>query len=204
MRSILVACLVALGGCRQAAVADRAPSPLPAATSTTSIVAVRMDSVAVQYVPDDRSFVARSPQGAVQWRMQLPKGDELVGVPCVAPDSTVYARGRKGLYALSPSGELSWHFDAPAFGSDPFLASPAALKNSGVVLVVDPWTVVALAPDGDRMWQHRLEKSRFLRSGPAIGPDGFVTLVTSESVLQLSGDGAVMWERLAEPVAPRP
>lgn len=161
-------------------------------------MAVRLDSVVLQYVPDERTFVARSPQGTVQWRMQLPKGDELVGVPCVAPDSTLYARGRKGLYALSPSGELSWHFGAPAFGSDAFLMSPAALKNSGVVFVADPWTVVALSPDGSKMWQHRLEKSRVLRSGPAIGPDGFVAFATSQSVLQLSGEGAVMWERLAE------
>lgn len=199
MRGSAVALLLGLSACRPS---TPAPAPLDAGPPA-SVLVTRLDSVAVQYLPPERRFVAWSPAGAVLWTVVLPDDDALLGRPCVAPDSTVYARGHKGLYALSPDGKVAWDYATQAFDGAEVVGSPAPMRNSGVVLAVAPHTVVALAPDGVEMWRHRLTKQRTLRSAPAVGPNGFISFATSDAVVQLGDDGLVVWDRPTPGPAPQ-
>ncbi|MCA3011426.1 MAG: PQQ-binding-like beta-propeller repeat protein [Myxococcaceae bacterium] len=186
----LAALALVVAACRPAG-----PAAGDGGAAGAAVVFTRLDSVSVHYEPQERRFTAWSPAGATVWTVTLPNDDVLVGVPCVAPDSSVYVRGRKALYALSPAGALAWDYAAAPLDEAPSLASPAALRNSGAVLATALNTVVALAPDGAEMWRHRLTKQRTLRSAPSVGPNGFVTFATSDGLTQIGEDGLTVWER---------
>lgn len=198
MRGSAVALLLGLSACRPSATA---PATLDAG-APAAVLLTRLDSVAVQYLPLERRFVAWSPGGTVLWTVVLPNEDALLGRPCVAPDSTIYARGHRGLYALSPDGKVAWDYATQPFEGAEEVGTPAPMRNSGVILAVAPHTVVALAPDGVEMWRHRLTKQRTLRSAPAVGPNGFISLATSDAVVQLGDDGLVAWDRPTPGQAP--
>lgn len=189
MRFTLPLCLaVTLCACREPA------PPTPDGGVQASMLVSRLDSVIVHYAAAENRLVAWSPAGAVLWSTPLPAGEQLVTRPCVAPDSTVYLRGSRGVYALSVDGKLSWDYAIPPFEGMRELGAPAPLRNSGVVVAVAPNTLVALAPDGVEIWRHRLNRNRTLRSAPVVGPSGYITLATSESILQLGDDGLVIWD----------
>jgi outer membrane protein assembly factor BamB len=189
MRTLLIRCLAwTLCAC-----AEPAPSS-PDGGFQASLLVSRYDSVIVQYAPGDNRLLAWSPAGKVLWSTPLPAGEQVVSRPCVAPDSTVYLRGTKGVYALTVDGKLAWDYAIAPFEGMRELGAPAPMRNSGVALAVAPNTVVALAPDGVEMWRHRLSRNRTLRSAPIVGPSGYITLATSDSLLQLGDDGLVVWD----------
>lgn len=189
MGRLLTRCLaLSLSAC-----AGSAPSPPDGGFQASQLIS-RFDSVIVQYAPEESRLLAWSPAGKVLWSTPLPPGEQFVARPCVAPDSTVYLRGTRAVYALTVEGRLAWDYAIPAFEGMRDLGAPAPMRNSGVVVAVAPNTVAALAPDGVEIWRHRLTRNRTLRSAPIVGPSGYITLATSDSLLQLGDDGLVVWD----------
>jgi outer membrane protein assembly factor BamB len=174
-------------------VACRAPVG-PADAGLPVVVVSRLDSVALTWTPEDKTLRAWSPKGAALWAFTLPDGDSLVAAPCVAPDSSVYARGRDTLYAVSATGTLVWSRKVVNEQPAPLSTqAPAALTNSGVVYASDPRTLVALTPDGVEMWRHVIGVNDVLRSSPVTAPNGLITVVTTSAVLQVASDGLLQW-----------
>lgn len=82
---------------------DSTPSPI------RGVVALGDSTVAITMA--DNQLVGYSHAGQSRWTYTLPEGDRLIAVPVTAPNSQVYLRGGKGLYAVDPNGNLTWHSD---------------------------------------------------------------------------------------------
>ncbi|MFD9740400.1 PQQ-binding-like beta-propeller repeat protein [Umezawaea sp. NPDC059074] len=98
-------------------------------------------------------------EGVVRWRRSL-EGAVTPG-PVVGADGTVYASSNGGvLHALDPvTGADRWTYDSGATGGGDLSVSPLVLPG-GVVLFPTPGhEVVALSPDGARLWSVRLDGS---------------------------------------------
>jgi hypothetical protein len=97
--------------------------------------------------------------------------------PTVAPDGTIYW-GHRGLYALSPAGQVCWvRTDA---GGDTIGVGPdSTAYASGSVNVGTPEepfyrpTLKAVASDNTVLWDHPYDPGwGYPVAGPTVGPDG--------------------------------
>ncbi|MGQ9697295.1 MAG: outer membrane protein assembly factor BamB family protein [Armatimonadota bacterium] len=142
----------------------------------------------------DRSLVAVSPLGEVQWSLADTGGGSgwVRSSPAIGPDGTVYVAERAGaLAAVSPDGRVRWRVWLSAAAEAGGYSSPAVAED-GTVYAVGTDTLFALSPDGKELW--RRELGGFTASSPAVGPDGTVYVGCDDGAVYAIGpDGAVRW-----------
>ncbi len=180
-------------------VAAAAHGAAPAGEQPLSIVA-RPDSVLVIYDPTTHRLAAWSPKAVEVWRLALPPGEKVIGLPVAAADSTVYLRVTNEVLAVSADGKLVWQTTMPPAVGDPSIYSPAALTNSGVVLAKTAVQLVAYDPRGVEMWQFNLPLNEELRTSPLVADNGAICVATAGGLAAVSPAGVLNWYRQRTPV----
>ena len=139
----------------------------------------------------DGNLYSVRPSGSVRWGFQTPHN--VVGVPVVAPDGTIYF-GSDKLYALNPDGSKRWDYtipEPPTGGYVPYVNTPT-LGADGVIYIVTG-TVNALysvTPDGSLRW----EAAGNHQAPGAIGADGTLYLgLAYGSFSAVDMDGVTRW-----------
>jgi outer membrane protein assembly factor BamB len=131
----------------------------------------------------------------------------LESTPAIADDGTIYIgsfseEGRgAGLYAISSSGKIKWHFTTP---SKEVMSTPSIGKD-GTIYVggYDDNTFYALNPDGTEKWSFKTGGAT-IGSSPAIGADGTIYVGVSSFARGKPGfyafnpDGTVKWGSLPD------
>ena len=168
----------------------------PLQSSVEHGVIVLPNSVVIRARADELSGVG--PDGKVKWSLKLEGGEQVLGIPSAAPNSTSYVRTTSSLRALSPEGEWLWKVPLPAHvakgGS--FAYSPAAMTDSAAVVLVEGQTYRAYTPAGEARWDISVDANEMPRSPPQVAPDGQVYLLTDQSLYAVLPTGKLRW-RLA-------
>jgi outer membrane protein assembly factor BamB len=139
------------------------------------------------------------PAGTTLWAAT--PGGNIVSSPALSPDGTVYVTTSDGqdgtassLQAYGADGSFRWKFPygAPLWGSP--LVAPGGVIYLGTMYPSN--SLVALAPDGTKLWETPVGNS--LQSRLALGADGTIYAAPSaRGLVALAPDGTVRWSFLA-------
>jgi hypothetical protein len=132
------------------------------------------------YVQTEASalLLALSPDGVEKWRSDIAPNQQVT----LGADGTIYVGAgasswtyHSGLYALSTSGEIKWHYDLPGAGSQwDVVSTTAIVGNDGTIYFGSlahgsPSTVYAVNKDGSTKWYHEVDDTV---SGLTLGTNG--------------------------------
>lgn len=121
------------------------------------------------------ALYALDASGTPQW--ETPLEGRPVGSPALAADGTLYVAEKEGVSAVSPQGELQWHFTPDE--EDPAMDGPI-VGPDGTIYYKSLGGLVALTPNGERRWQAPITR----------------TMTAKIPHLSASGD-VVYWENFA-------
>jgi outer membrane protein assembly factor BamB len=138
--------------------------------------------------------------GNLQWSLLLPEGDQVAAAPVAALSSVTFVRGRKAIYAISPTGQLLWQ--ASHLGGEDQVQGMVALNDSTVALTEEDRTVVALTPEGLRRWTYTLPEGERLITPPAVSPNSLLLLRTATTLHGVDSEGNLAWTAEIAPSQP--
>ena len=123
------------------------------------------------------------PDGSIKWRDDHPSGL----VPAIGSDSTIYT-GSDHLYAYRPDGSIRLRF--------PYLiTSPAAIGPNGTLYFGYSSAILAIQPDGSKLWEDTTGNNHYVYSAPALCSDGTVYFGSDDGLLRaVDRDGVPLWE----------
>lgn len=128
-----------------------------------------IDAAGTLYVAaKDGKVYALDGAGAVQWETTV--GARPVGNPALAADGTLYVADKLGLNALSPGGDVLWHF-APDDGKTP--TGGPVVGPDGTVYLKSLSGLLAVTADGGLKWQTTFTETHSAMV-PRLSPDGAV------------------------------
>ena len=158
----------------------------------------------IYFGSDADTFFAVNPNGEIKWTVTttLPpeKGEknadgkwDVDTSPAVADDGTIYFGCHYYLYALRPSGELKWQFQAGT-GRVKIFSSPAIDADGHIYFGTQGKRFFALDAGANPLWNIETEKDN--DSTPAVAEDGRVFFGSDDGKVRAVGakDGAVLWE----------
>jgi outer membrane protein assembly factor BamB len=102
------------------------------------------------YTETDDYIYAISPEGQLEWKLELERTAYDIQTPAVGSDGTIYVAVSGydgGLYAISPSGTILWEISSRRY-SDYFAASAPAIAEDGT-LYISGGTIQAIDTDSD-------------------------------------------------------
>jgi ABC-type dipeptide/oligopeptide/nickel transport system permease subunit len=139
------------------------------------------------YVPsDDGILYAIDLDGQIQWQVELPAGG--VGTPALGPEGEIYVSDdQAGLSAVSPKGELLWHFQSEAGNKS--VAGPVTSLDGTIFYTLTPSSkgfVQAVSPDGEGLWATQAKTPSFFES-PQISADGRYVFLKNDIFDALTG-----------------
>ena len=178
------------------------PKPEPATTTETPEVSeirgatIPLPSSSLIAV-FGKGVTALSPSGILSWSYTLPGNDGLTTKPVVAPNSYVYLRGARTVYALGPEGRQLWAAEIEA-GKGKY-RSLIVLTDSSVAAVISDSDVVCLNTIGTVRWTHQLPGGATLVGEPTSAPNGFLLLRTRDRIYALNSDGQLQWSTVLPP-----
>jgi large repetitive protein len=141
---------------------------------------------------DSRGAAVVTPRPREIWKVGT--GGE-PGSPVVGADGTAYVTSGANLLAVSPGGDITWRFAAPA----PLFGSPALARDGSIYVVSSSslngsgdTAVEAVSASGGSLWTHDLGPDD--PSSPVLAPDGTI-YVSGAGVLHalLPADGSEKW-----------
>lgn len=142
-----------------------------------------IDAAGTLYVAaKDGKVYALDGAGEVRWETTV--GARPVGNPALAADGTLYVADKLGLNALSPGGEVLWHF-APDDGKTP--TGGPVVGPDGTVYLKSLSGLLAVTADGDLKWQTTFTETHSAMV-PRLSPDG--EAVFWEDVALNTADGS--------------
>jgi len=136
---------------------------------------------------DANTFHAiRASDGEILWRIAT-DDDADSGAVLGAGDVIHFASGRH-LYAVSPSGEVRWRFEA----REKIYSTPAVDEDGTLYVGSQDDHVYAVAVDGRMRWSYRTHDD--VDSSPVIGDDGTIYCGSDDRrVYALTRDGELRW-----------
>lgn len=113
--------------------------------------------------------------------------------PAIGRDGTIYVGcDDYRLYAVQPDGSLKWTFSF----SGPVLVPPSIGPDS-TIYIATLGGIMALRPDGNLLWKHKMDVKPGYIFQPVIGPDGtvYVSSTSKDGTLTAlsAKDGTVKW-----------
>lgn len=102
------------------------------------------------YIDTDGYVYALSPDGELEWKLELNGSPYDFQTPAVGSDGTIYVAVTSydgGLYAISPSGNILWEITSRRY-TDYFYASAPAMASDGT-LYITGGTIQAIETDSD-------------------------------------------------------
>jgi outer membrane protein assembly factor BamB len=134
-----------------------------------------IDASGTIYVQDfGYNLFAFQPNGSVKWKLPntlFPHMVENVGqrCPAIGTDGTIYLPA-DGLYALSPSMEILWHFSGMTCKSSPVIG-----PDKTIYVVFGQDRVMAINPNGTKKWENRFTNAWEMSfASPAVDNQGIV------------------------------
>lgn len=164
---------------------------------------------------DDRLRAVDPVAGTIAWSRRLgsceppraagPEGVrcDVDGGPSLGPGGDLYA-GADGLYRVSNTGEIRWHYPAPGEGRGAHVVSTPLVTEELVVFGNYGRRVVALDHEGSVRWT--LELGADVDGSPALGRDGTIYVGADQGgVHAIAPDGTLRWRSsIRAPVRARP
>jgi peptide/nickel transport system permease protein len=133
-------------------------------------VAARQDNAGEGEEDTGGRLFALTQQGEEVWETPI---DEIpVGTPALAAGGTLYVAGKSGLNAVSPQGEVLWHFPAP--DDEPAVAGPI-VSPQGTIFYKSAGGLVAVTSDGELQWQATITRTMKAQP-PHLSADGELVL----------------------------
>jgi hypothetical protein len=200
--------LVLLGCQNQSAPAPEPSAKKEAAPRLTEISATTLALPSSSLIAvTGNGVTAFSPLGMLAWSFQLPAHDRLTAKPVAAPNSYLYLRGIKTVYALGPEGKQQWASDVEgALGqktesptSSMSFQSLVVLSDSSVVAISGDNAVTCLSTVGTARWTYKLPEGSKLSGEPASAPNGFLLLRAKERIYALNSEGQLQWSAVVPP-----
>lgn len=120
--------------------------------------------------------------------------------PALAPDGTVYLHSSEGfIYALAPDGGLKWTQQVNWFPYAPPTSGP-----DGTLYVGSIWSVFAISPLGQIVWQFDDANAQAVQIAPTSGPDGNLYGVFDPGspglgAYSLTHGGQYLWNNIGSP-----
>jgi outer membrane protein assembly factor BamB len=112
--------------------------------------------------------VCYSREGQPRWTFDLQDYAGPASSPLIANDGTIYIGNYfTGMYALRPDGSQKWAYPEVVSG-------PPAEGLDGSIYYPSNSRLIALSPDGVRLWAHATHQSYGFGSAPAVGDDGVI------------------------------
>lgn len=140
--------------------------------------------------PTPAAVVALNADGTEKWQFSLGPCLNVASSapsPVIASDGTIYVGATDGLWALTPSGSLKWHYQTSGYN----IGGPVIGPSGVIYFGHDDGNVYALKPDGSLRWTYGGAQSPF--PAPAfVEPDGTVYVLTGNfHVDELNSDGTL-------------
>ncbi len=168
------------------------------------------DDGTLYFGSDADRFFALTPQGEVKWifstEVPLKKGEKKLDSrwdvdtsPVIARDGTVYFGCHYFLYALRPSGEVKWRFQA-GVGRVKIFSSPALDAHGNIYFGTQGKRLFALKPNSEVLWNLTTEGDN--DSTPCIG-DKWIYFASDDGKVRALNpvNGEIGWEKdLGHPV----
>ncbi|MFH0774433.1 MAG: PQQ-binding-like beta-propeller repeat protein, partial [bacterium] len=112
----------------------------------------------------------------------------------IAQDGTIYFPGKTELYAINPTGSITWRYLIPE--SSKLCYSAPSIAPNGTIYIGDSYEACnlnAINPDGTGTWRSRL--NAFIFSSPAIDSEGNIYVGTFVGKFySLTPEGRLRWE----------
>jgi outer membrane protein assembly factor BamB len=144
-----------------------------------------------------KGVTAFSPSGVLAWTFKLPANDSLTAKPVAAPNSFLYLRGARTVYAVGPDGRQAWAADVEtALGAFPSLV---VLTDSSVVALSGDMSVTCLTTTGTVRWTYKLPDGSKVTGEPTSAPNGFLLLRAKERIYALNSEGQLQWSAVVPP-----
>ncbi len=163
---------------------------------------------------DDRLRAVDPTTGTLAWTRRLgecepprttgPEGVrcDVDGGPSLGPGGDLYV-GADGLYRLSNTGEIRWHYPPAEEGRAAHVATTPLVTDEGVVFGSYGRQVVALDHEGTLRWS--LPLSADVDGSPVVGRDGTIYVGSDEGGLHaVRPDGTLAWHTIRSQVRARP
>jgi outer membrane protein assembly factor BamB len=141
----------------------------------------------------------RAGDGRVKWTFEADTNN-LWFRPALAPDGTIYLHSSMGfVYALSPDGGLKWTQQVNWYPYAPPAAGP-----DGTLYVGSIWSVFAISPQGQILWQFDDRNAQAVQIVPTPGPDGHLYGVFDPGnpglgAYSLTTGGQYRWNNIGNP-----
>ncbi len=160
---------------------------------------------------DDKLFAIDPATRAIAWTLPLgncsgarvpgPEGArcDVDGGPTVGPEGDLYV-GADGVYRISPSGEIRWHWP-PAEQQEraKHVFSSPLVSDEGVVVFggQDGFVTALSSSDGTLRWQYRVEAD--VDGSGVMGDDGAFFIGADDGRIHaLRSDGSLRWSFVAQ------
>jgi len=145
------------------------------------------------------TVTARQRDGRVKWTFEADTNNMWFR-PALAPDGTLYLHTSQGfVYALSPDGGLKW---TQQVNWSPY--APPAAGPDGALYVGSIWSVFAISPEGQILWQFDDPDAQAVQIVPTPGPDGNLYGVFDPGdpglgTYSLTTEGQYRWNNIGNP-----
>jgi len=135
--------------------------------------------------------------GTVEWEVQFSNEGYIRGEVAILSNGTIIVPGGKNdqkLYAFTPSGSLSWTYDA---GSS-ITAGPVVSSEDSIYIGTVDGTIYSIDAKGEVLWEYQAPEQITLAL-PALGPDGTVYFAVGafrtleKGLYALHPNGEIKW-----------
>ncbi len=174
--------------------------PTTSATSTAKGPGLGDTPWPIGYGGATRSFASKfagPTSGKLLWVREIADPPSSLWSDLVlAGDGTIYALGEQSVYAISPSGDIVWRFDAaPYLGGRAGLGSPIVLNDGSLFTLGTDGTVIKINPDGT--YRSSFKTDVVGSFGAAIDPNGVAyfggSLTEPNPFIAVAPDGTELW-----------
>jgi len=148
-----------------------------------------------------RGLLAIDSKGFIKWNYDLGFSAELIPIPVLSVDNTIYVFGGFGpidtLFAISTSGKLKWKKKLPTTGNHHIVQTSIVLGKTGNLFFADVLgNIYCFDKDGNQNW---IKKTNYVPSNQSqfsFSPDG-KTFYYSNSLVSLvataAENGELLW-----------
>jgi outer membrane protein assembly factor BamB len=138
----------------------------------------------------DSYLYAFGPDGKPQQIFQTPiYHDRLDNPVAIGQDGTIYIVGNQTLYALNPTGAITWQYEMGSYS----LSCPAIGADGTIYVGTVDGVLYAISPGGAFKWSYAAGNDR---SSPAVGPDGTIYIGAQSGYLYaVNPNGSFKWSK---------
>ncbi|HVT05004.1 MAG TPA: PQQ-binding-like beta-propeller repeat protein [Thermoanaerobaculia bacterium] len=133
------------------------------------------------------------PGGDELWAIKLPDGDTVASAPAAALNSSVYIRGIKAIYSISPDGKILWQAKDDDAASH--VKGLVTLGDSTVAVTHGDDSLVSYSELGQPRWPFKLPDGDKIIAPPIVAPNSAIYLRGTSTMYAVDPHGLLTWEK---------